>query len=97
MHTDKIRRMRLLAIFIAAAARLFAQPSPTDPEYAIPKNNPFTAPVELHAGEKFFSDNAPDATDPKERARLNTSEPPISKAAESSRSPAKKRLARSVL
>jgi cytochrome c oxidase cbb3-type subunit III len=54
MRTDKICRMRLLAILIAAAAGLFAQPSPTDPEYVIPKNNPFTALVDLQAGEKVF-------------------------------------------
>jgi hypothetical protein len=75
MRTDKIRRirfrihaLRLVVVFMAAAAGMFAQAVPTDPEYVIPKENPFARPPTCRPAKSCFWGNAPDVMDQKERA-----------------------------
>jgi len=46
--------MRLLGMILAGAMALVAQVDSADPEYVIPKENPFTAPADLKGGERSF-------------------------------------------
>lgn len=46
--------MRLPLIILASAASLAAQVGLTDPEYFVPKENPFTSPDDLKRGEQLF-------------------------------------------
>ena len=46
--------MRLLLMVLASAAGLSAQVELTDPEYVIPKENPFAAPDDIKRGEQLF-------------------------------------------
>ena len=46
--------MRLLLMVLASAAGLSAQVELADPEYVIPKENPFAAPDDVKRGEQLF-------------------------------------------
>jgi len=47
-------RTRFLLMLLATAAGLLGQVGLTDPEYVIPKENPFNAPEDLKRGEQLF-------------------------------------------
>jgi cytochrome c oxidase cbb3-type subunit III len=46
--------MRLVGMLLASAFVLAAQVDLVDPEYVIPKQNPFTTPADLKRGERLF-------------------------------------------
>ena len=46
--------MRLLGMLLASAMASMAQVDLADPEYTIPKENPFTTPADLTRGEQLF-------------------------------------------
>jgi putative heme-binding domain-containing protein len=46
--------MRLLSMMLAGALALAAQVDSADPEYVIPKQNPFTTPDDVKRGERLF-------------------------------------------
>lgn len=46
--------MRLLGMMLASALALAAQIDLADPEYVIPKENPFTMPADIKGGERLF-------------------------------------------
>jgi cytochrome c oxidase cbb3-type subunit III len=46
--------MRLPVLFLAIAPALTAQINVVDPEYVIPKENPFTSAADLQTGQKLF-------------------------------------------
>jgi putative heme-binding domain-containing protein len=46
--------MRLLGAMLAGALSLAAQIESADPEYVVPKENPFTTPADLKSGERAF-------------------------------------------
>ncbi len=47
--------MRLLGIFLVSQLTLLAQIELVDPEYVIPKENPYTAAADLNRGERLFN------------------------------------------
>ena len=47
-------RMRLLGLFLLSQLTLVAQVELVDPEYVIPKENPYTAASDLTRGEQLF-------------------------------------------
>ena len=46
--------MRLLGMMLAGAMVMAAQVDSADPEYVVPKQNPFTTPDDLKRGERTF-------------------------------------------
>jgi len=44
----------MLCVLIAASLRLTAQPELADPDYTVPKENPFTTPADVQTGLKLF-------------------------------------------